>query len=277
MITRILVPTDFSETADKARDYAIKLAETLNAEIYLLNAYHIPTMDMEAHAIINIENITKEISEKQMATQLEYVRKNYSNIDFEGKCAPGLMVDSIRTLAKKVNFNLIVLGTNGTSGVVENFLGSNASALIGAIDIPIITIPASTTINFPKRIIVANDLTKSGKDEIYDVLKQIAGNTTASIDFLFIDDEDDDEKADGKIKYLKAANFDEEFDASYHPFHFRESDNAEDGILDYLEGKNYDLLVVVCHQRSFWKRIFERSVSKSLVKHAEIPILILTD
>ncbi len=275
MVYRILVPTDFSETANKARDYAIKLAESLNAEIYLLNAYHIPTMDAEATIVFNLENITKEMSEKQMEEQLDYVKQNYSNVDFEGMCVPSLMVDSIKTLAKKVKFNLIVLGTNGTSGVVEHFLGSNASALIGAVDIPIITVPANTTINFPERIVVANDLTESGENQLYNSVKEIAGNTNASIDFLFIDD--DEKKAVGKIEHLKAADFDDAFDTNYHPFHFKESDNVEDGILAYLESKNYDLLVVVYHQRSFWKRIFEKSVSKSLVKKSEIPVLVLTD
>jgi nucleotide-binding universal stress UspA family protein len=272
---KILVPTDFSDNADKARDYAINLAEILGAEVYLLNCYHLPTTGLDGGGVLNVDNLVKDEAEKQMQNQLEYVRSNHSNLKFDGKCTPGLMVDSVKRLAKDANFNLIVLGTNGTSGVVENILGSNASALIGSIDIPVITVPAYTTINFPKRIIVANDLTESGENHLYDSLKEIAGNTNASIDFLFI--VDDEKKAQNKIQRLKAANFDEAFDANYHPFHFKNSDNAEDGILEYLEGKNYDLLVVVCHQRSFWERIFERSISKSLVKHAEIPILVLKD
>jgi len=272
---RILVPTDFSETADKARDYAVQLAQILNVEVFLLNTYHIPYAAATSGALVNIDGLAKEAAEKSMKEQMEYVQQNFSNVKFRSLCAPGMMVDTIVGLAKKEEIDMVVMGTTGTSGVLENFLGSNASALIGAIKIPIITVPADTTINFPNKIIVANDLKESGENVLYSSLKQIAGNTDASIDFLFISD--DEKKINTKIERLKAANFDEEFDTKYHPFHFRESDSVEDGILEYLEDNTYDLLVVVCHQRNFWQRLMERSISKSLAKHAEIPMLILTD
>ena len=140
---------------------------------------------------------------------------------------------------------------------------------------PIITVPSKANLSLPKKIVVANDLTDSGENQLYSTLKMIAGENKSSIDFLFIVDED--EKANRKIEHLKAAKFDEDFDASYHPFHFKESDDAEKGILNYLNSKEFDLLVVVTHQRSFWERLVDKSVSKSLVKHAEIPILVLAD
>lgn len=272
---KILVPTDFSETADKARDYAVQIAQVIDAEIILLNTYHIPYAGASAGTLVNIDAMAMEDSEKHMKDQMDYVTKNFSNIQFSSTCAPGLLVDTVKGMAKSDNIDLIVMGTTGTSGVVENFLGSNASALIGSTSTPVITVPANATINFPKRIVVANDLTESGEDQLYAALKDIAGGTNASIDFLFVTDDED--KAETKIERLKAAKFDEEFDAAYHPFHFKDSDNAEDGILEYLEGKNFDLLVVVTHQRNFWQRLVERSISKSLVKHAELPILVLSD
>jgi nucleotide-binding universal stress UspA family protein len=259
---RILVPTDFSESANIARDYAVQLAQILEAEVVLLNTYHIPYAGATSGALE---------AEKNMKEQMEYCENNFSNIKFRSLCAPGMLVDTVKGLDKNKEIDMVVMGTTGTSGVVENFLGSNASAMIGSVDVPVLTVPADTHINFPKKIVVANDLTESGEDNLYNALKQIAGNTNATIDFLFIVDEE------GKASRLKSAKFDEEFDSNYHPFHFRDSDNAEDGILEYLEGKDFDLLVVVCHQRNFWQRLVERSISKSLVKHAEIPILVLTD
>lgn len=270
---RILVPTDFSDTADRARDYAINLAELLNAEIFLLNTYHIPHSG--ATVVVDVNDLARETSEAEMQKQLEYIELNYPEMDVRSKSVAGLAVDIIKHVVKTEDIDLIVMGTQGTSGVVENFLGSNASATIGSVDVPIITVPGDTVVNFPSKIIVANDLTESGEETVFNVLKQIAGNTNASLDFLFI--VDDEEKANTKIERLKAANFDEAFDPNYHPFHFRNSDNAEDGILEYIEGKDFDLLVVVCHQRNFWERIWKRSISKSLVKHAQIPILVLTD
>ena len=100
-------------------------------------------------------------------------------------------------------------------------------------------------------------------------------NLSNLIDFLFIVNEES--QADTKIERLKSADFDSRFDAAYHPFHFRDDENVEDGILNYIENKNFDLLVVVAHQRGFWEKLFHKSISKSLVKHATMPILVLPD
>jgi len=270
---KILVPTDFSETANKARDYAIQLAQLIEAEIILLNTYHIPYSGASAGTLINIDKIALEESEKAMLLQLEYVNTNYSNIKISTLCRSGLLVDSVRRIGENNEVDLIVLGTNGASGAIENMLGSNASALVGDVNIPMITVPKEGTLNFPKNIVVANDLMDSGEEEIFEVLKEIAIDTYSTIDFLFVAQEKD--QANNKIRRLKAADFDGRFDSQYHPFHFKESENIEEGILDYIEQKNFDLLVVVSHQRSFWEGLFHKSVSKSLVKHAQLPILIL--
>jgi len=269
----ILVPTDFSETANKARDYAIQLAQELEAQIILLNTYHFPYSGASSGTLVNLDKVALEESEKSMSNQLEYLNMHYANISFKTLCKPGLLVDSVRRIGENKEVDLIVMGTNGASGIVEHYLGSNTSELVGSIKIPIIAVPYKTTIHFPKRIIVANDLMESGEEELFEVLKEIVVKTGSELDFLFIVNEKN--AADTKINRLKAAQFDVAFDTQYHPFHFKENDKIEEGILDYLDGKSFDLLVLTAHQRSFWEGFFHKSVSKSLVKQASIPILVL--
>jgi nucleotide-binding universal stress UspA family protein len=272
---KILVPTDFSETANKARDYAIQLAQLIDAEIILFNTFHIPYSGASAGTLINLDKIALEESEKAMELQLEYVNSNYANVKFTTLCRAGLLVDSVKNISNNNEVDLIVMGTTGADGVVENLLGSNTSALIGLIKTPIITVPKDATINFPKHIVVANDLMESGEEELFDVLRKIAIDTYSSIDFLFI--VKDENQVENKIQRLKSADFDNNFDSQYHPFHFKDSENIEDGILDYIESKDFDLLVVVSHQRTFWEGLFHKSISKALVKHAKMPILVLPD
>jgi len=272
---KILVPTDFSETANKARDYAIQLAQLIEAEIILLNTFHIPYSGASAGTLVNLDKIAMEESEKAMELQLEYVNSNYSNIKISTICRAGLLIDSVKNYTDNNDVDIVVMGTTGASGVVEDMLGSNTSTLIGAIKTPIITVPSKATINFPKHIIVANDLMESGEEKLFEVLKEIAIDTYSSIDFLFIVKEE--EQAESKIQRLKSADFDNNFDSQYHPFHFKGSDSVETGILDYIENKDFDLLVVVSHQRKFWEGLFHKSVSKSLVKHATVPVLVLPE
>jgi nucleotide-binding universal stress UspA family protein len=271
---KILVPTDFSETANKARDYAVQLAQELNAEVMLLNSCHIPYASVHSGVIVNVDEISKA-SEQLMKEQLEYLNLNYSNIKFRSSCTSGLVVDSVRRICDRGNIDFVIMGSTGTTGFIGNMLGNNTSSLIGLIETPIIAVPSNATIKFPKKIIVANDLMTTGEEKLFKPLKEIATKTNSTIDFLFVVDEE--HKMDYKIQRLKASNFDDKFGVQYHPFHFRNDENIEDGILDYINNHDADLLTVVSHQRNFWQELFHKSISKSITKHAKLPILILSE
>jgi nucleotide-binding universal stress UspA family protein len=271
---KILVPTDFSETANKARDYAVQLAQELNAEVILLNAYLITPTGMGNEALLYISDLAQS-AENQMKMQLNYLNLNFSNIKFKSSCISGYMEPSIQKFCEHENINLIVMGTTGASGFLDNIIGSKTASLIGSIKIPVIAVPSKATINFPKKIVVANDLTVSGDEKLFLPLKEIAIKTKSTIDFLVI--VDDEHKINHKIQRLKASNFDDKFDVHFHPFHFRNDENIENGIREYINNHDVDLLTVVSHQRTFWQNLFHNSVSKALTKHLELPILILSE
>lgn len=272
---KILVPTDFSETANKARDYAIQLALSFNAEIILLNTFHIPFTGAGTGTLVNIDKISLGSSEREMNEQVESLKKHYEGITINSICTSGFVVESVKTYSEKNNVDLIVMGTVGASGFVGKLLGSNTSALIGTTETPVIVVPTKTHAQLPQHIIVATDLTHSGNEKLFDILREIGVNYKAEIEFLFIGAED--EKISNKINRLKAANFDEKFDANYHPFHFKTSNNIEDEILEYIEKKKFDLFTIVSKKRGFLENLFHQSVSKSLVKQANLPILVLPE
>ena len=58
----ILVPTDFSKSANNATDYAVKLAEEFNMNLLLLHIFHVPIVPpLDIPVNINtIEDIQKD-------------------------------------------------------------------------------------------------------------------------------------------------------------------------------------------------------------------------
>jgi nucleotide-binding universal stress UspA family protein len=271
----ILVPTDFSDTANKARDYAVQLAQELNAQIFLLNTYHIPYSGASAGTIVNLGKVALEESEKAMNNQAEFLSLNFPNLIFKTFCKPGMLLDSVRRIGKNKEVDLIVMGTTGASGVIGNAIGSTTSALVGEISVPIITVPNESLISYPEKVIVANDLKESGEEILLETLREVIVKEDSEIDFLFIVKENNE--AETKINRLKAVKFDETFDTEYHPLQCKENDKVDESILDYIEDKQFDLLVLKSHQRTFWEGLFHKSVSKSLVKHATLPIMVLPD
>ncbi len=272
---RILVPTDFSETANKARDYAVQFAKESNDEVILLNTHHVSYAGVRVGTTVDMDKIAYEASEQLMNEQLEYLNLNYANIKFRPLFTSGLLVDSIRRICNIVNIDLVVMGTTGTSGFIENTLGSNTSSLVGLIKTPIIAVPLNATINFPKNILVVNDLMISGDEKLFLPLKEMATKKKSTLDFLFV--VDDEQKIDHKIQRIKASNFDDKFNIQFHPLYCRNGASVEDEIFDYINNHDVDLLTVVSHQRSFWQNLFHNSLAKSITKHSKLPILILSE
>ncbi len=268
----ILVPTDFSDTANKARDYAVVLAEQLSAEIVLLNTYHIPYSGASAGTIVNLGKVAHEESEKSMSNQKEYLDLNFPNLSFRTLCKPGLLLESIKKIGKNKEVDLIVMGTNGASGIVGNAIGSNTSALVGKIDIPLIAVPVLKAAVFPKKIVVANDLLEVKEGRLVNSLNKMAINNETEVDFLFVVNEYNE--ADFKIDRLQRLNANVKFKTSYNLVFSEDSLSVEESVFNYVSDHKNDLLVLVSHQRSFLQGLFHKSVSKSFVKQASLPIMV---
>jgi len=139
MIKKILVAIDGSKPSIRALDYALDLAEKLDAEVVLLSVIpHVlyPTFSEED---IDEEESETIITPGEMDRFLSKLRSNYQNVLRTGrrrshnrkpsvkvstKLVEGQPADMIVETAKKGGFDLIVMGSRGLSGLTEFFLGS---------------------------------------------------------------------------------------------------------------------------------------------------------
>lgn len=269
---RILVPTDFSDTAAKARDYAAQLATELDGEVTLLHAWQVPYTGAGASTLINVDALAQSSTNEMLTQQQKEMQEKFPNLQCHLMNLSALAGNAIKDVCKEGNFDLIVMGTTGASGISEKLIGSTTASVIGKIGIPMVTVSNKSEAKLPGRILVATDLSKSGSDGLFEPLKVLGKALNASIDFLNVYKEDE---VDLKQQKLMAADFDDAFDMSYHPFHYTKNENIEEGILDFIDGKSVQLLTVVANKHGFWESLFQKSTSKSLVKHANLPILVL--
>ncbi|MEO5991624.1 MAG: universal stress protein, partial [Ferruginibacter sp.] len=126
-INKILVPTDFSETASNALKQAVSIASKANAEIKLVHVI-IPGMNYEAnvpipHSKSYNANLKKNV-EKQLENLAGQIKKDNS-IKVSIKVVLGVPHKEICSIASEEEVDIIVMGTHGVSGVSEFFVGSN--------------------------------------------------------------------------------------------------------------------------------------------------------
>ena len=155
-IKKILLPTDFSDTANNALQQAILLARLACAELKLLYVIEpemnfsgtIPMPQNEAYydrLKINLLDKLKKIVDN-------IADENGIKVTYETRFET--VYKQICSVADDENFDLIVMGTHGTSGVSEFFIGSNASKVVSHANCPVITVQQKAATSGFKTIIL---------------------------------------------------------------------------------------------------------------------------
>jgi universal stress protein A len=137
-ISRILVPTDFSDTADQALEYARTLGTHIGASVHLLHVMQEPLL---AEGLAAESNITTAPSLHEGAVdaagaQLGSRSAGTASAEF----TVGDTVANIVAYASRLKADLIVMGTNGRTGIAHLLLGSVAEHVVRTAPCPVVTV-----------------------------------------------------------------------------------------------------------------------------------------
>jgi nucleotide-binding universal stress UspA family protein len=130
MISRILVPTDGSKTAQKAAKYAIGLAKQFNAAMIILSVVDtrsmiiqaVPASETTVHIIEPLEDYLREAADT-FVREIQQLCEN-EGIQSKTLVTMGHPVDTIVHEAEKAKADLIVMSSRGKSALSAVFLGS---------------------------------------------------------------------------------------------------------------------------------------------------------
>jgi nucleotide-binding universal stress UspA family protein len=139
-IQRILVPHDFSDTADRALAFALDLAEKLGASVTVMHAYEVPTYGYPGGPAMSAE--TAGQIERAARTALEGVatRARRPGVDVGTVLRQGFPWSEIVALAAEGKASLVVMGTHGRRGFARMLLGSVAEKVVRMAPCPVLTV-----------------------------------------------------------------------------------------------------------------------------------------
>ena len=137
----ILVPTDLSECAEHALDYACELARSLGAKIHLLNVIGIPSLGVpELGVAITATVIDTVVADNQNALDKLVASKQGAAEFGQVLIKTGDAKNLIDQTAVEVGADLIVMGTHGRRGVSRALLGSIAEVVVRTAPCPVLTV-----------------------------------------------------------------------------------------------------------------------------------------
>jgi nucleotide-binding universal stress UspA family protein len=138
-IQHILVPMDFSAYAEQALDYAIGLADKLQARLTLLHVVHIMPLGVAGGEATLPYSYIVDL-EEEVQEEMEQYRQRVQDAGLAVDLAivHGIPFQHIIEVAQDKDVNLIVIGTHGRTGLQHMLLGSVAEKVVRLAPCPVL-------------------------------------------------------------------------------------------------------------------------------------------
>ncbi|MFD0764366.1 universal stress protein [Mucilaginibacter lutimaris] len=272
----IVVPTDFSPSANNAAKYALKIAQKVKANIKLCNAIKVPSESVMAAQVAwpleDFESL-REGSEAELNYLTTVLEKepNTENDGFQPRISHttgvGYVTDYIRNIVCDDHANMVVMGMSGANVFSRFVLGSNSRDLINKADFPLLLIPKAYTYKPLKKIGFATDL--SGAD--IDALHSLANfaryfNAEILISHVLQTPGQDQKQIDSFLSDVTCK-------VDYPNIYYRslQSDGVKDGLHWLAENGHIDMLVMIHRNNS----IFNNSYTQKFAVKSKVPLMVL--
>jgi nucleotide-binding universal stress UspA family protein len=269
---RILVPTDFSDHAEYALRVAAQIARENNSEIVLLHMLELPHQASDAvgsgHDIPEIMFFkNKVISNLEELMEVDYLEGITVSeiIQFE-KAFEGILA-----VSKTNNIDFIVMGSHGSGGFQEMFIGSNTEKVVRFSDVPVLVIKNKMDNFKADNFVFASDFSQEIKKPFKQLL-EIAGLFNSKLNLVMINTPSSFKPTHIAEKIMN--DFIKEFNYPNYSLHIYNDVNVEKGILNFANSVKADLIGMCTHgRRTGFAHFFNGSVSEDLVNHAIRPVI----
>lgn len=263
---KYLVPTDFSENASLALRYAFDMAKGLDVEIHVLSVLSMPP---------NTSGITGSLAIRMKEDAQRKMNNLISDMEVEDlKVFPnireGSTVNTICSVAEELEAECIVMGTKGASDVDNVILGSVAAKVVSNAIVPVIAVPKSCKFEGLRKIIYATDFQKSGS-QIVEKLLDFTEDFNSRIDILHIYKSDVEPPLE-PLRNMKT-ELAEYLDKRKLKFHIHKNDDIREGIVDFIDAAEPDMLAMVTKKRGLIGKIFDPSITRRLAMSVDIPLI----
>ncbi|MCK4710666.1 MAG: universal stress protein [Gammaproteobacteria bacterium] len=145
----LLVPVDFSLHSQAALAKACELAECMSASVVILHVVHDPSELPGYYAkmtkkkrLVRIEDVAREMLEDFIHKMSKSGPQYHCLAKSKLRLVTGLPVTRILEVAERVNASMIIMGSQGRTGLKHIMLGSKAEQVVHLSHIPVTIVKA---------------------------------------------------------------------------------------------------------------------------------------
>ncbi|RNC87751.1 MAG: universal stress protein [Winogradskyella sp.] len=281
MKRKILLPTDFSENAWHAINYAVELYKDEVCDFYILNVFSATGNIMES--LMNLEpgsglyETKKKNSEEGLNETLQELilnDKSDPKHSFKTISVFNNPIEAIKNLVEQKDIEMIVMGTKGETSSSEAAFGSTAIYVMEKVrNCPVMVIPQNADLAMPKEIVFPTGYKTHYKKRELSYLINIAKKCSATIAVLHVSQNKELSKKQQESREL----LEEIFEDINYEIHNLSYASIETAVSIFIQSRKSGMLAFINKKHEFFGSILTNPMVKNITFHVNVPILTLHD
>jgi len=275
-MTRILLPTDFSENSLTAIRYGLTLYKDLKCSFFLLNSYMPPVYHTEylmgSPAQIGLGDIVQQNSQDNLENLKKKLEKEFENPlhTFTTHSALNVLSSEVARTVEAEGIDVIIMGTQGATGAKEILLGTNTVHVIKNSKCPVLVIPSGFEYEVPEQILFPNDFEVSLNKESLASLLKIVNSHVSQVNVMHV-------YTGNELTIVQKKNREQLANVLTENgfFHEVKSNEIITAINEFQIKQKINLLVMVQNKHTFLERLFIEPVIKKIGFHVTVPFLVI--
>jgi nucleotide-binding universal stress UspA family protein len=276
---KVLVPYDFSPTANYALNFATGLSSNYpGIEITVLHVIETPVTTGMGTMGGGLESIPEFENQIYFMELIETRKKQLKEIDekfeesifnLKTKLVLGSVFKGISECIADQNPDLIVMGSRGASGIEEVIIGSNTEKVVRTASCPVVTIKAETDVTKMKKVVFASDF-RDSDDQVANRIKRIQSVFNAQFYFVIVNTPGNFEttrESMNRIRTFVQKHHFENIKAEVY-----NSLSEESGIIEFADDIDADLIAMTTHGRTGLLHLITGSIAEDVVNHSKRPV-----
>ena len=279
-IKNIVVPTDFSTRADSALAIAAELARKSGASISLLHIIDVPAESYASSDAISMEkNEADDLPlAPYMAKIMGYTKERfaelkakYSDINITEKVVFDKVSKQVAEFVTENKASLVVVGSNGASGIDEIMVGSNTEKIVRFAKCPVLVVKADGDKFMPKNIVYASDFENDvhSANEFLKLMNKYFGAKIHLVKIITPNNFETSATTHKRIESFIERNKLEGSTVNYFNYY-----TEEEGIISFAEHIEADLITLATHGRTGVARFLMGSIAENVTNHSPVSVAV---
>jgi nucleotide-binding universal stress UspA family protein len=271
---KILVPSDFSDSAVQAFQFALQIAQKSKGEIILFHVVDFPGLHgaMQVSDSYFEENYLKDLK-VNAEKKLEEMKTKWVNqgVRVRSLVEYGPTTKTINRIAEENKADLIVMGTQGASGFKEFLVGSNTEKIIRLSPLPVLAVRKFLQLSDIKNIVFPTTLDPD-QNILLTHIKELQSFFSAKLHLLLVNTPHNMKRTSDEKDMMEA--YAKDFGLENYTLNTRNDFYESDAIVNFTIEIKADMIAIGTHSRKGLSHLFSGSVAENVANHIVCPIWI---